>query len=101
MAYYFAGRESLACFLTPGFIWVVSLLPLMEELLLEVEFVLLVASAGVLSVPVLLLESAVPVVLLTFPWQAVIQAATAIRPTKNSFFIVTVLPLNNLEQGKV
>lgn len=67
MAYYFAGRESLACFLTAGFIWVVSLLPLIEELLLEVEFVLLVASAGVLSVPVLLLESAVPVVLLTFP----------------------------------
>lgn len=63
----------------------------MEELLLAVELVLLVASAGVLSAPVLLLESAVPLALLTFPWQAVIQAATAINPAKNSFFMVTVL----------
>jgi len=95
------GNESLACFLAAGFIWVVSLLPRIEELLLEVELVLLVASAEVLSAPVLLLESAVPVALLTFPWQAAIQAVIAINPAKKSFFMVTVLPLNNPEQGKV
>lgn len=86
---YLYRNESFACLSTGCFTCVVSLLPRMEELPLEAELVLLVTSAGVLSEPFRLLESAVPFKLFTLLWQE--QIVKIMKPVKRSFFMAHIL----------
>ena len=77
------------CLVITGFTWVVSLEPRSDELPLELEFSVLVTSAGVLSaLPAIPLESAVPLLTVALPWQAFKMTADANSNPKTSFFII-------------